>query len=293
MTLTDDEDELPPPRRAEPKPRAGGKAVPRQNSRAEMRKAFFKFGIGCLLTLIMGAIFLKFNILSASAALIAVAVQVTALVVYFATSDIMRSYHVKEGKAPQRDVIGPERRASRRRTGLRFVTGLVLVFLAAACFQRYGVLGYAPPWKITDPSSKLFNAQNFRFSDYRTPKEIDRAARLVFLPGTPKTAVDQILHDRAHAAVKLYDQGMSSKVFCYTYSSSASRGFLTGVFAWVFNNTEADKLWFIFVRYDANSKVTGVSGTVQLDQTGSLPYDQMTPTSSPAPYAAQTPYPLK
>ncbi|TAL27549.1 MAG: hypothetical protein EPN97_16920 [Alphaproteobacteria bacterium] len=291
MTLLDDND-LP-----EPAARGAKRAPQRQaapvNRRAEMRKAFFKFAVGCILTLIMGGIFLKFSILTTSAAVIAVAVQITAFVIYFTTSDIMTGYHVTPEKQAKRDVIGPERRAARRKTGLRFVTGLMLAFLAVMSFQRYGVLGYPLPWKITSPSSKLFNPHKFRFTDYRTRAEIDLVARTLFPVGTPKAAVDAILHDAGHASVKLYDTGISSKTFCYTYSSSASRGFLTGVVAWVLNNPEADKLWFVFVRYNQQSKVTGVSGTVQLDQSGTLPFTQVSPQETTAPYSPPTPGPFK
>ncbi|MEZ0226051.1 MAG: hypothetical protein ACAH83_15965 [Alphaproteobacteria bacterium] len=290
MTLLDD-DELPD--NAPAASRAPKKAAAPLSRRAEMHKAFFQFAVGCILTLIMGGVFLKFSILTTSAAVVAVAVQITAFVVYFTTSDIMTGYHVSPEKKPLRDVLGPERRARRRRTGLRFVTGLMLAFLALMSFQRYGVLAYPPPWKITNPSSMLFDPGRFRFTDYRTGKDIDHLVRTLFPVGTPKTAVDKVLHDVGHASVRLYDTGASSKVFCYTYSSSASRGFLTGVFAWVMNNPEADKLWFVFVRYSATGKVTGASGTVQLDETGALPFTQITPQQSTAPYSPPTPGPFK
>jgi hypothetical protein len=290
MTLLDDDELQEPDRPAAP--RAQKTAAAPKTRREEMQRAFFQFAVGCILTLIMGGVFLKFSILTTSSAVIAVAVQITAFVIYFTTSDIMTGYHVTE-KQVRRDVVGPERRARRRRTGLRFITGLMLVFLAVMSFQRFGVLRYPPPWKITNPSSKLFNPDKFRFTDYRTAKEIDVAARTLFPAGTPKAAVDRVLHDAGHASIKIYDTGASSKTFCYTYSSSASRGFLTGVVAWVLSNPEADKLWFVFVRYNPQNKVTGVSGTVQLDQSGALPYTQMTPLQTTAPYAPPAPGPFK
>lgn len=291
MTLLDDDD-LPQPA-AKAATRAPQQQAAPVNRRAEMRRALFQFAVGCILTVIMGGVFLKFSILTTSSAVIAVAVQITAFVVYFTTSDIMTGYHASPEKKAQRDVLGPARRARRRRTALRFVTGLMLVFLAIMSFQRYGVLAYPPPWKITNPSSRLFNPDAFRFTDYRTGKEIDLVARTLFPVGTPRASVERVLHDAGHASVKLYDTGISSKVFCYTFSSSASRGFLTGVVAWVLNNKEADKLWFVFVRYNPANKVTGVSGTVQLDQTGAMPYTQISPERTTEPFSTPAPFPLK
>jgi hypothetical protein len=290
MTLLDDDDL---PSNAPAAPRPAQKTAAPLSRRAEMQKALFQFAVGCVLTLIMGGVFLKFSILTMPAAVIAIAVQITAFIIYFTTSDIMTGYHASPEKKPRRDVVGPERRGRRRRTGLRFVTGLMLVFLAIMSFQRYGVLAYPPPWKITNPSSKLFNPAKFRFGDYRTGKDLEQAVRTLFPVGTPKATVDKILHDSGHASVKIYNTGASSKTFSYTFSSSASRGFLTGVVAWVMNNPEADKLWFVFVRYNSQNKVTGVSATVQLDQSGDLPFTQMTPQQTAAPYSPPAPGPFK
>lgn len=291
MTLLDD-DELSEPAPPAPKRTLKNVAAP-LNRRAKLQKARIQLAVSCILTLILGGVVLKFGILSISAAVITVAVQITAFVVYFTTSDIMTESHSSPEKPAKRLLLGPEWRARRRRTGLRFVTGFVSMFLAFMSFQRYGVLDYPAPWKITNPSSKLFNPNKFRFADYRTSKEIDQAARTLFPVGTSKAAVDKILHGAGHASVKLYDTGIKSRVFSYTYSSSASRGFLTGVISWVMNNPEADMLWFVFVRYSPQNKVTGVSGTVQLDESGSLPYTQMTPQQHTAPYAPPTPGPFR
>lgn len=252
--------------------------------RIEMRKALVRFAIGCLLTIITGGIVMKFKILSMPSTAIAVVIQITAFVVYFTTSDIMSGYQVPE-QVRQRDVLGPERRAARRRTGIRFVTCLMLAFLGIASFQRYDILAYPLPWKQIDPASKLFEPMKFRFPDYRTSKELERAAQAMFPVGSPKTAVDRVLHDAGNAIVETYSQGANYRVLSYSYSSSAMRGFLPGIFAWAMSNREADQIWYIFVKYNSQNQVIGISATVQVDDSGALPYTQMTPTGTTSPYA--------
>ena len=252
--------------------------------RIAMRKALVKFAIGCLLTIVTGCIVLKYHILSMSSTAIAVVIQITAFVVYFTTSDIMSGYQVPE-QVRQRDVLGPERRAARRRTGIRFVTCLMLAFLGIASFQRYNILAYPPPWKQIDPASKLFDPMKFRFPDYRTSKELEHAAQVMFPAGSPKTAVDRVLHDAGKATVETYSQSAAARVLSYSYSSSAMRGFLPGIFAWATSSREADQIWYIFVKYNPQNQVIGISATVQIDDSGALPYEQMTPTGTTSPYA--------
>lgn len=271
-----------------PAPRPGRKpAAPKPDAakrKADVQKAAVHFAVGSIGTVVVAILFFKLGILSKTAALVAAVMQIIAFLIYFVSSDAMAAQRI--GDKPQaRDVLGPERRAARRRTGLRFVTLLMLAFLAVASFQRFEVLGYPPPWKVTDPTSRLFNPEKFKFGDYRTPNDIQRAAQLIFTPGTPKTVVDKILHDSGHATVKLSDQGLSTKIYTYTYSSSADRPFLTGVFAWVMGNPEADRLWFVVVRCDDAGRVVNVSATAQNDQSGALPYTQMTPIGTTSPYA--------
>jgi hypothetical protein len=252
--------------------------------RAAMRRALVKLAVGCLLTMLTGGIVMKYKILSMSSSLIAVVIQITAFVVYFTTSDIMSGYQVPE-QVRQRDVLGPERRAARRRTGIRFVTCLMLAFLGIASFQRYNILAYPPPWKQIDPASRLFEPLKFRFPDYRSSKELEHAAQTMFPAGAPKTTVDRILHDAGHATVETYSQGANYRVMSYSYSSSAMRGFLPGVFAWAMSNREADQIWYIFVKYNPRDQVIGISATVQLDDSGALPYTQITPVGTTSPYA--------
>lgn len=247
--------------------------------RRKEKKWYAKFLVISGVTVLVGLVFILLHVLSPLVGAAAVLAQVVSMAVYFASS---HAAQVAEQKH-LRDVLGPKLRARRRRAGIRFVTMVMVGFLGFALFQHYGVLAYPPPWKVTDPSSRLFNPAKFSFSDYRTPAEIDRAARILFPLHTTKAAVDQVLLGAGHATAKLYDQGISSKVYCYVYSSGSARSFITGVFAWVLDNHEAQKLWFVFVRYDPAGKVTGVSGTVDYDETGTLSYDGLTPSGTTEP----------
>jgi hypothetical protein len=256
--------------------------------RSEMRKAFFKFAVGCLLTMIMGGIVMKIGVLTTSATMIIVTVQITAFVIYFTTSDIMVGYHPTADKPAQRDALGPETRANRRRTGIRFVTFMTLAIIGVASFQRFGILAYPYPWKVIDPASKLFHPEKFAFTDYRTRPELEHAAQVLFPTGTPKTTVDWILHSVGQGSVEVYQEGKGFRILSYTYSTSSSRGFLPGVFAWVMNNREADKTWYLFMKYNTQNQVIGISGTVKIDDSGAMAYTQMTPTGTTSPYAPPT-----
>ncbi len=279
--VTEFEEETSPP------PRSGASRAPSASKAPQPEKgnATLKLVIGCALTMLIGMIVLKFDILTKSAAMTAVAVQVLAFIVYFMTSGIAAGYE-QSTKVKGRDALGPERRAMRRRTAIRFFTCLMLAFLGAASFQRYGILGYPPPWKITDPARAQFNVAQFSFTDYRSTAELENAARKLLPVGTPKAAVDRLLFTTAHGTVKLYDQGAGWKTFSYGYANGASRGFLTDVLAWMMGSAEADRLWFVFVKFDANNKVIGISASVQVDRSGALPFTQLTPSGEVAPYTA-------
>ena len=267
----------------EEKPSSGGSTGNRFDDPVSGNSsALVKFVVGCALTIFIGSVFLKFQILTKSTAAIAIAVQVTAFVVYFMTSGIAAGYEQSTKVTKGRDVLGPERRMMRRRTAIRFFTGLMIAFLAAAMFRRYDILEYPAPWKIVDPASPSFVAAEFRFPDYRNKDELAHAAEVLFPVGTSKANVDRILYGFGHAIVKPYQQGANWKKFAYGYSNSATRGFFSDVFAWMSGAANADRLWYVFVTYDASGRVINVAASVDVDNTGATSYTQISPDGAGA-----------
>ena len=73
---------------------------------------------------------------------------------------------------------------------------IILFFLLVVCLSAFILFESKNEIGIYDPKLK---EKNFRFSNYKTREELEKAFRILFPPGTPKSYVDQVLIEAGKA----------------------------------------------------------------------------------------------
>jgi len=152
--------------------------------------------------------------------------------------------------------------------GLVFeVIGLIFLVIIGG---GYYFLVSTPPWKVTNPYSPQFNAEHFKFSDYKTTSELDEALRIILPFGTPKAKVDQILYQNQILKAGHLDGNGESTAITQSNSSGAWKlkssktpvnSQASATWGYFYNEpfTWEDKSTInIYVDYDKNYKVTAI-----------------------------------
>lgn len=174
----------------------------------------------------------------------------------------------------------PFRRVERRRAVYRFIGGMIAIVLLVVCSLRYGVLAFPPPWKILTPGRIGFNAESFRFTDYRNSKAFAQALNGMFPPGTPKATVDRILGGSGGATIKLFSTTGAVKHYAYRFRDQ--RSFISDMAAWLVTPRDRVSNWYVVVKFDRADRLIDLSATVdEHDRGGHASYTNITPVYRP------------